>query len=80
MSTSVWCKRTNEQMSIYFSNCSPAGGTVATFKYTERRHVPMAALQQSYTVLGQILCRYSGDGRRIRQPACGPQQLDWASM
>jgi hypothetical protein len=27
-----------EQMDGLFSNCSPAGGTVATFEFAERRH------------------------------------------
>jgi hypothetical protein len=36
-------KKASEASSIYFSDCSPAGGTVAAFKFSEHRHVPLAA-------------------------------------
>jgi hypothetical protein len=33
---------------IYFSDCSPAEGTIAAFDFTVRRYVPLAAPKRSY--------------------------------
>jgi len=38
-------RKASETNSIYFSDCSPTGGTVAAFNSTEHRHVPLAALE-----------------------------------
>ena len=59
-----------------FSNCSPAGGIRAAFDFTERRHVPLAALRLSYAnCRGAYRRAMLHISLRIDSPRCSEQSL-----
>jgi hypothetical protein len=56
-----------------FSNCSPAAGTIATFDFTECRHISLVARQGSYNNLlplwrGDVACSVGGEAIELRPP------------
>jgi hypothetical protein len=53
---------------LQFSDCSPADGMNATFKFTGLRQAPLAALRTGYTTLR---CVWKGDAQSIGVRASG---------